>query len=130
MVYSKVHSFTALVQQACTRNFFFTHASHNFSYKQAATAQEGQTPKPQMLHDPSPLLPYLVASRPMHHHSRSNWQRGNWKNRDNHPVGPSILWVHAQNATVLVRDILEDLKDTLCCQHYLLILGIIISLLV
>jgi len=63
----------------------------------------------------------LTPGRAEHDHRGANAQRRHRHHCDYHPVGPSVIRVHAQDATLGVADPLEDLKDQLG-RHVLLFL--------
>lgn len=72
---------------------------------------------------------HLITGRALHDHSGPDSKRGHGQHRENHPLGPGELGVHAQDDVLLVGDALEDLVHTLRVEQDLLLLRVLIHVL-
>ena len=70
----------------------------------------------------------LGTSRAEHDHGGSHAQRWHGHHGENHPVGPCVFWVHAEQLAVVVGDSFEDLEYELGWDVHLLVLGRVVHL--
>lgn len=76
-----------------------------------------------------PTAADLVAGRALHHNSGPHGKRGHRQHSDDHPLGPGVARLHAQDKALLVRDALKDLVHPLRAQQDLLLLRVLIDML-
>ena len=72
---------------------------------------------------------YLLPGTSLGYDCWPYWQRRNGEYSSDHPLGAGKDRTHSQQLTTFVWDVLKYLKNTFCCDNYLLVLGVVISLL-
>jgi hypothetical protein len=61
----------------------------------------------------------LTATSAVHLDRRAHVRRGDWQDREHHPVWASVSRIQAQHTTVFVADVLQDVIHTSATQYLL-----------
>lgn len=70
---------------------------------------------------------YLISGTAVHDHSRTDAERWDGQNGDDHPIRTGEFRVHSENETLFVGDVFEDLPNSLCTQVDFLFLGVLVD---